>query len=79
MYNNVPLFQKLSARIKELEENNSKLLEQSLTLSLPSSPFSTVHDDDSLSSSSSQLQEQIDQLEFDKDELEAKYEEMKVT
>lgn len=72
-------FQKISVSIKELEENNN-LLEESVTFSLPTSPVPIMQEDDylSVSSSSSQLQEQVDQLEFDRDEMEAKYEEIKV-
>lgn len=46
----------------------------------PSSPVSSLGDDSSLSSSagSSILLEQLDQLQFDKEESEVKYEEMKV-
>ena len=62
-----------------MEEHNYLLEEQS-SLSLPSSPLpSTSTDGDellSVSSSSSQLQEHIDQLTFDKDEMEAKYGDM---
>lgn len=65
--------------MKELEENSNLLQEQSLTFSLPTSPVSTLYEDNfSVSSSSSQLQEQIEQLEFDKEEMEAKYDEIKV-
>ena len=71
-------------RVKELED--CQLQEQSFTMSLPTSPIpSTIcatHDDDqslSMSSSSNQLQEHIDQLKFDKDELETKYDELKVS
>lgn len=65
--------------MKELEENSSLLQEQSLAFSLPTSPVSTLYEDDfSVSSSSNQLQEQIEQLEFDKEEMEAKYDEIKV-
>ena len=80
------LLQKLSERVKELEEKNYLLQEQSFSPSLPTSPLPstmcTNPDDDellSVSSSSSQLQEHIDQLKFDKDEIETKYEEIKVS
>ena len=65
----ITMLQKLSLRVKELEET-----------SVQDQDAPNIHDDDSLSvsSSNSQLQEQIDQLEFDRDELDAKYAELKV-
>lgn len=65
----------MSLRVKELEETS---IQDQVHLMSSHSP--KIHEDDtlSISSSSSQLQEQIDQLEFDRDELDAKYTEMKV-
>ncbi len=65
----------MSERVKELEDNNKLLQEQSFMPSLPTSPLPSTtctHPDDD------QLQEHIDQLKFDKDEMETKYEEIKV-
>lgn len=59
--------------MKELEESNSLLQEQ-----LVSPPGVQEDDHMSQSSSNSQFQDLVDQLEFDKDEMEAKYNEIKV-
>lgn len=73
--------QKLRARVNELDERNTQLEEQStLVLSLPNSPSPAMNEDDylSVSSASSLLQQHIGQLEFDRDEMGAKYEEVEV-
>ena len=73
--------QKLRARVNELDERNTQLAEQStLLLSLPNSPSPAMNEEDylSVSSASSLLQQHIGQLEFDRDEMGAKYEEVEV-
>ena len=73
---NAFLLQKLKTRIKELEDSR-RVLELS-SLESYSALCATEDDFSSVSHSSNQLQQHIDQLEFDKDELSTKYEELKV-